>query len=66
MGSCLECVSIDKDSIGKGSSKIPNYTGISTSYEELAQPEIIVNTGGKTIEEASAYIFEKIQKYLQG
>ena len=46
--------------------EIPNFTGISAPYEEPAQPEITVNTVGKTIEEASSYIYEEIQKYMQG
>ncbi|MCH5339028.1 MAG: adenylyl-sulfate kinase, partial [Acetatifactor sp.] len=46
--------------------EIPNFTGISAPYEEPTQPEIIVNTVGKTIEEASSYIYEEIQKYMQG
>lgn len=46
--------------------EIPNFTGISAPYEEPTQPEIIVNTVGKTIEEASSYIYGEIQKYMQG
>lgn len=44
--------------------EIPNFTGISAPYEEPEQPEIIVNTVGKTIEEASSYIYEEVQKYM--
>ena len=46
--------------------EIPNFTGISAPYEEPERPEITVNTVGKTIEEASSYIYEEIQKYMQG
>lgn len=44
--------------------EIPNFTGISAPYEEPTQPEITVNTVGKTIEEASSYIYEEVQKYM--
>ena len=44
--------------------EIPNFTGISAPYEEPDHPEIIVNTVGMTIEEASSYIYEEIQKYM--
>lgn len=44
--------------------KIPNFTGISSPYEPPVNPEIEVDTGKYTIEEAVDYILREIQKYL--
>ncbi len=46
--------------------KIPNFTGLSAPYEKPESPEITINTAGITVEEASSYVYEEIQKYIGG
>ena len=46
--------------------KIPNFTGLSAPYEEPERPEVTIDTTGITIEEASSYVYEEIQKYIGG
>lgn len=44
--------------------EIPNFTGISSPYEEPKDAEIIIDTTNKTIEENTDYVLSKIIKYL--
>lgn len=44
--------------------EIPNFTGISSPYEEPVDPEIEVDTSNLSIEEATDYIMKQIRKYL--
>ncbi len=44
--------------------EIPNFSGISSPYEEPQNPEITIDTTGKSIEEAADYVMEKIRPYL--
>jgi bifunctional enzyme CysN/CysC len=43
---------------------ISNFTGISAPYEIPTNPEIEINTVGKTVEETAQYIIDKIQRYM--
>lgn len=43
--------------------EIPNFTGISSPYEVPENPDIIIDTERKTIEESVDYIMDKIKKY---
>ncbi|WLR52824.1 adenylyl-sulfate kinase [Bacillus tianshenii] len=44
------------------SGEIPEFTGISSPYEEPVNPEIIVDTEHNTIDESVALILENLQK----
>ncbi|MCD6381582.1 MAG: adenylyl-sulfate kinase [Candidatus Aenigmarchaeota archaeon] len=46
------------------SGEIPNFTGISSPYEEPNDPDIIIDTSQYEIGEAVEYIFEQLEKYL--
>lgn len=41
--------------------KIPNFTGISSPYEAPENAEIVIDTGGKTLEEAVEYVLEQLE-----
>jgi bifunctional enzyme CysN/CysC len=44
--------------------EIPNFTGISSPYEEPVNPEIEVDTSKYSLEEATDYVVRQIMKYL--
>ena len=43
--------------------EIPNFTGISSKYEVPSNPQIIINTKGKTVDESVDYIMGELKKY---
>ncbi len=45
------------------SGEISDFTGISSPYEPPEQPEIIIDTTGKTLENSVNYIIEQLEKY---
>jgi bifunctional enzyme CysN/CysC len=44
--------------------EIPNFTGISSPYENPVKPEIEIDTSKYSIEEATNYVMNQIKKYL--
>lgn len=44
--------------------EIPNFTGISSPYEVPRQPEIIIDTAGRPLEECVDELYGKLQDYL--
>ncbi len=44
--------------------KIPNFTGISSPYEEPKNPEITVDTSKSSLEESVEYIINELKKFL--
>ncbi len=44
--------------------EIPNFSGISSPYETPQNPEIVIDTTGKTVEEAVDYIMGELKKYM--
>ena len=44
--------------------EISNFTGISSRYEEPENPDIVVNTEGKSLEECVDIVLEGLKKYL--
>lgn len=44
--------------------KIPNFSGISSPYEPPANPDIVFDTTGKSLEETVSCIMEKLEAYL--
>lgn len=44
--------------------EIPNFSGINSPYEIPQNPQIMVNTEGKTVEESADYIMEELKKYM--
>lgn len=44
--------------------EIADFSGISSPYEEPENPDIEVDTTGKSIEETVEYIFSRLKKYL--
>ncbi|MBQ6370088.1 MAG: adenylyl-sulfate kinase, partial [Firmicutes bacterium] len=44
--------------------EIPNFTGIGSPYEPPENPEITIDTGGKTIEESVAQLLKALEQYL--
>lgn len=44
--------------------KIPNFTGISSPYEEPPVPDIKIDTTNYSIEEATDFIINKLEKYI--
>ncbi|MCM1256755.1 MAG: adenylyl-sulfate kinase [Roseburia sp.] len=44
--------------------EIPNFTGISSPYEVPKQPEITIDTAGRTLEECVDELYEKLRDYL--
>lgn len=44
--------------------EIPNFTGISSPYEVPRQPEIIIDTVGRSLEECVDELYGKLQDYL--
>ncbi len=44
--------------------EIPNFTGISSPYEEPVNPDIEIDTSKYSIEEATDMVMKKIMKYL--
>lgn len=47
------------------SGEIPNFTGISSPYEEPVHPEIVIDTTQYALEEAADYIMKQITAYLK-
>ncbi len=45
--------------------EIPNFTGISSPFEEPVHPEITIDTSAHTLEEAVGIILKKIEEYLK-
>ena len=45
--------------------EIPNFTGISSPFEEPVSPEITIDTSRHTLEEAVGIVLKKIQEYLK-
>ncbi len=43
--------------------EIPNFTGITSAYEIPKNPDIIIDTTGKTIEDSVDYIMGELEKY---
>lgn len=43
--------------------EIPNFTGISAPYEVPCNPDIIVNTENRSIEETVNYIMQELERY---
>ncbi len=46
------------------SGEIPNFSGISSPYEAPQNAEIVIDTTGKTVEEAVDYIMNELKKYV--
>ena len=48
--------------------EIPEFTGISAPYEEPERPELVVDTGGQSLDESVAVLIEYLDKngYLSG
>ena len=44
--------------------EIPNFSGISSPYEAPENPDIEINTAGKTLEESVNYIMAELRKFL--
>ncbi len=44
--------------------EIPNFTGISSPYEEPSDPDITMDTSQYEIDEAVEFVFEQLKKYL--
>ena len=44
--------------------EIPNFSGISSPYETPVDPEITIDTTGKTVEESVDYIMDELKKYM--
>jgi adenylylsulfate kinase len=44
------------------SGEIPNFTGISSPYEEPLNPEIVVDTDALTLEECVQYVLDKLEE----
>lgn len=44
--------------------EIPNFSGISSPYEAPENPEITIDTTGKSVEESVDYIMEQLKQYL--
>jgi bifunctional enzyme CysN/CysC len=44
--------------------EIPNFTGISSPYEEPKNPEIEIDTSKYSLEEATDYVVKEIMKYI--
>lgn len=47
------------------SGDIPNFSGISSPYEEPEEPDIVIDTTGKSIEECVDYIIEELKKFFK-
>ncbi len=43
--------------------RIPNFTGVSSPYEEPENAEIVIDTDGKTVEEAAEQIISRLKTY---
>jgi bifunctional enzyme CysN/CysC len=46
--------------------KIPNFTGISSPYEEPEAPELVVSTAGRTPQESAAAVLDYLRLRLGG
>ncbi|WP_058308610.1 adenylyl-sulfate kinase [Gracilibacillus massiliensis] len=44
--------------------EIPNFTGISSPYEQPENPEIEIDTSDHSLEEATDYVVKEIMKYM--
>lgn len=47
------------------SGMIPNFTGISSPYEVPESPEIIIDTGNRSVDDAADYVLREIEKILE-
>ena len=47
------------------SGMIPNFTGISSPYEVPESPEIIIDTGSCSVDDAADYVLREIEKILE-
>lgn len=45
--------------------ELPNFTGISSPYEPPVNPDIEIDTTGKSLEECADYIMEQLEKGLE-
>lgn len=45
--------------------KIPNFTGITSPYEEPKTPEIVVDTSSRSLEECADMILNALSRYLE-
>ena len=43
--------------------RIPNFTGVSSPYEEPENADIVIDTDGKTVEEAAEQIISRLKTY---
>jgi adenylylsulfate kinase len=41
--------------------QIPEFTGISAPYEEPAAPELVINTGGETVDESAMQVIRHLE-----
>ncbi len=46
------------------SGDIPNFSGISSPYEAPENPQIEIDTTGKSLEDSVSYIMEQLEKYM--
>ena len=46
------------------SGDIPNFSGISSPYEAPENPQVEIDTTGKSLEESVDYIMEKLEEYM--
>lgn len=44
--------------------EIPNFSGISSPYEAPVDPDVTIDTTGKTLEESVDYIMKELEQYL--
>ena len=47
------------------SGDIPNFSGISSPYEKPEEPDIVIDTTDKSIEESVDYIMEELKKFFK-
>ncbi|MBT3319967.1 MAG: adenylyl-sulfate kinase [Clostridia bacterium] len=45
--------------------EIPNFTGISSPYEVPENPDVDIDTTGKSLEQAVQYVMDALKKYLE-
>lgn len=62
-----ECERRDVKGLYKKARKgeIPNFTGVSSPFEEPEYPEIIIDTSRYTLEGAVSYVLDELRKYLE-
>ena len=42
--------------------RIPNFTGISSMYEEPESPDIVIDTSGRSLKESADILYEALMK----